>query len=221
MRAEPRLLLRHVEARGRKLFRRVRDRHYLYSGEQLGLPVGVAMTALALGCRAMLAVVMFAAVAGKLRRRDFALFVDALRGFGVPAALARVPPRARAGAVVALEAAAAVLLVVAPAAGLVLSLGLIAMFTVVLRSAVRNGREVACRCFGASTAPVGVAHLVRNGLLLAVIGAGVAATALAAGAEVAPPERLAAIALGVLAGAAVTRWDDLVYLVAPQPAGRR
>lgn len=179
------------------------------------------MTALALGCRAMLAVVMFAAVAGKLRRRDFALFVDALRGFGVPAALARVPPRARAGAVVALEAAAAVLLVVAPAAGLVLSLGLIAMFTVVLRSAVRNGREVACRCFGASTAPVGVAHLVRNGLLLAVIGAGVAATALAAGAEVAPPERLAAIALGMLAGAAVTRWDDLVYLVAPQPAGRR
>src|SRR5437763_868628 len=111
------------------------------------------MTALALGCRAMLAVVMSAAAAGKLRRRDFALFVDALRGFGVPA-LAGVSPPGLAGAIVALEAAAAVLLLVAPGAGLALALGLIAVFTAVLRSVVRNGREVACRCFGASTAPI-------------------------------------------------------------------
>jgi hypothetical protein len=179
------------------------------------------MTALALGCRTLLAVVMSAAAASKLRRRDFASFVDALRGFGVPSGLARVPPRGLAGAVVALEAAAAVLLLVAPAAGLALALGLIAVFTAVLRNVIHNGREVACRCFGASTAPIGVAHLVRNGVLLAVICAGLAATALAAGAEVAPPERLAAIALGVLAGAAVTRWDDLAYLVAPHAAGRR
>jgi hypothetical protein len=98
---------------------------------------------------------------------------------------------------------------------------LIAVFTAVLRSVVRDGRAVTCRCFGASTAPIGVAHLVRNGVLLAVIGAGMIATALAAGTEAAAPERLAAIALGVLAGAAITRWDDLAYLVAPQPAGRR
>ena len=179
------------------------------------------MTALALGCRAMLAVVMGAAAASKLRRRDFVSFVEALRGFGVPEALAHVTRAQLAGAIVALEAAAAVLLLVAPVAGLALALGLVAAFTVALRSVVRSGRRVACRCFGASTAPVGVAHLVRNAVLLAVIGTGVAATALAAGAVVAPPAQLAAIALGVLAGAAVTRWDDLAYLVAPHAAGRR
>jgi hypothetical protein len=179
------------------------------------------MTALALGCRTLLAVVLCTAAASKLRSRDFASFVDALRGFGVPAVLRRVPTRGLAGAVVALEVAAAVLLLVAPAAGLALALGLIAVFTAVLRSVIRNGRAVTCRCFGASSAPIGVAHLVRNGVLLAVIGAGMIATALAAGAEAAAPERLAAIALGVLAGAAITRWDDLAYLVAPHPAGRR
>jgi len=47
---------------------------------------------------------------------------------------------------------------------------LIAGFTVALRRVVRSEQQVACRCFGASTAPVGVAHLVRNGALLAVIG---------------------------------------------------
>ena len=179
------------------------------------------MTALALGCRAMLAVVMGAAAASKLRRRGFASFVEALLGFGVPAALARGSPAGLARAIVALEAAAAVLLLIAPAAGLALALALVAAFTVALYRVVRSGREVACRCFGASMAPVGVAHLVRNAVLLAVIGAGVAATVLAAGAAVAPPARLAAIALGALAGAAVTRWDDLAYLVGPHVAGRR
>jgi len=175
------------------------------------------MSALELGCRTMLCVVLGAAAAGKLRRPDFAAFTDALRGFGVPAALARPP---LAALIVALEAAGAALLLAVPAVGYAVALGLVAAFTLALRGVVRSGRPVACRCFGASTAPVGVVHLVRNAVILAVIGLGIAA-ALAGGAAVALPARVAAIASGALAGAAIARWDDLAYLVRPHPAGRR
>jgi len=76
------------------------------------------MTHFELGCRALLAVVLAAAATGKLRRRDFEAFIAALRGFGVPARLARAP---LAALVVALEVTAAVLLVAAPSAGYALA----------------------------------------------------------------------------------------------------
>jgi uncharacterized membrane protein YphA (DoxX/SURF4 family) len=176
------------------------------------------MTHLELACRALLAVVLAAAATGKLRRRDFETFTAALRGFGVPAALARAP---LAVLVVALEVMAAVLLVAAPVLGYALALGLIAAFTVALRRVVRSGQQVACRCFGASTAPVGVAHLVRNVALIVVIGLGIVAEALADGEPRALSVRLLAIACGALAGAAITRWDDLAYVVRPALAERR
>src|SRR6185503_1951209 len=122
-----------------------------------------------------------------------------LRAFGLPAALARPSV---AALLVAVEAAAAVLLVVAPAVGYALALALIAAFTAVLRRVVHSGQRVACWCFGASTTPVGVSHLVRNASLLAVAGLGLAAGALADGEAGALPVRLVALACGVLAGAA-------------------
>lgn len=176
------------------------------------------MAHLELACRALLAVVLAAAATGKLRRRDFEAFVAALGGFGVPAALARAP---LAVVVVALEAVAAVLLVAAPAAGYALALGLIAVFTAALRRVMRSGLRVACRCFGASTAPVDVAHLVRNVALIAVIGLGIFAGALADGEPRALSVRVLAIACGALAGVAITRWDDLAYVVRPAFAVRR
>ena len=176
------------------------------------------MTALELGCRALIAVVLGAAAAGKLRRRDFEAFTGALRGFGVPAALARAP---LAAAIVFLEATAAGALALAPAVGYALALVLITAFTIGLAGVVRSGRQVACNCFGASTAPIGAAHLARNLAILAVIGAGIAARALGPGAALAPGEQLTAIACGALAGAAIARWDDLAYLVRPPPLARR
>lgn len=176
------------------------------------------MIDLELGCRALLAVVLGAAVIGKLRRRAFESFTVSLRAFGLPAALARPSV---AALLVAVEAAAAVLLVVAPAVGYALALALIAAFTAVLRRVVHSGQRVACWCFGASTTPVGVSHLVRNASLLAVAGLGIAAGALADGEAAALPVRLVALACGVLAGAAIARWDDLAYVVRPAHAGRR
>lgn len=176
------------------------------------------MIDLELGCRALLAVVLGAAAIGKLRRRAFESFTLSLSAFGLPAAFARPSV---AGLVVAFEAAAAVLLVVAPAAGYALALALIAAFTAVLHRVVHSGRRVACWCFGASTTPVGVSHLVRNAALLVVAGLGIAAGALADGEAAALPVRLVALACGVLAGAAIARWDDLAYVVRPALAGRR
>jgi uncharacterized membrane protein YphA (DoxX/SURF4 family) len=218
MHPRSRLLLPRAVRRGIQLLWRLRLGVELHAIEQLALPVGDAMTHFELGCRALLAVVLAAAATGKLRRRDFEAFTVALRGFGVPARLARAP---LAALVVVLEVTAAVLLVAAPSAGYALALGLIAAFTVALRRVVRSGQQVACRCFGASTAPVGVAHLVRNGALLAVIGLGIVAEALADGEPSALAVRLVAIACGALAGAGITRWDDLAYVVRPALAERR
>jgi hypothetical protein len=176
------------------------------------------MIDLELGCRALLVVVLGAAVAGKLRRQAFESFTVSLRAFGVPAAVAGAPV---AALVVALEGVAAVLLIVAPAAGYALALALIAAFTAVLHRVVHSGRRVACWCFGASTTPVGVSHLVRNASLLVAAGLGIAAGALADGEAVALPIRLVALACGALAGAAIARWDDLAYVVGPVLAGRR
>jgi hypothetical protein len=172
-----------------------------------------------LGCRAMLVAVLGVAAAGKLRSGALHGLVAALRGFGVPAGLARMP---LAVLIVGLEATAAALLVVAPAAGYLLALGVIAAFTVGLYQVVRSGRQVACRCFGASTTPVGATHLVRNAVILVVICLGLAAAAVAQGAASPLPVRLVAVACGALGGAAIVRWDDLAYLVRPARAvGRR
>jgi hypothetical protein len=221
MHPRARLLLRRAVSRGAELLRRLRLGAQLHVVEQLALPVGAAMSAVELGCRAMLVVVLGAAAAGKLRRPDFEAFTGALRGFGVPAALARPP---LAALIVALEAAGAALLLAVPVIGYALALGLVAAFTLALRGVVRSGRQVACRCFGASTAPAGIAHLVRNAVILAVIGLGLGlglAAALADGAAIALPARVAAIAFGALGGAAIARWDDLAYLVRPHLAERR
>ncbi|HEY6174542.1 MAG TPA: MauE/DoxX family redox-associated membrane protein [Kofleriaceae bacterium] len=174
------------------------------------------MAYLELACRAMLVVVLGAAAAGKLRRRDFEGFLVALRAFGLPAGLAGRPA---ASLIVALEVTAAVLLVAAPLAGYALAFALIAAFTAALRRVVHSGQRVVCRCFGASTTPVGVSHLVRNAMFLVVIGLGIAA-ALASGASIAPSTRLVVIACGALAGAGAARWDDLAYLVRPALARR-
>lgn len=56
-------------------------------------------------------------------------------------------------------------------------------FTVAIVVALRRGRRVPCRCFGASAVPVGPGHLARNAVLLAAATAGaVQAGAVQAGA---------------------------------------
>ncbi len=95
------------------------------------------------------------------------------------------------------ELALAAALVVAPAVGAPLALGLLAAFTAVLARALRAGVAVGCGCFGtARRGPVSGRDLVRNAVLgvLALVVAVDHGTAVAA---------LALAVAGALGGAAV------------------
>ncbi|WP_338026010.1 MauE/DoxX family redox-associated membrane protein [Corallococcus macrosporus] len=173
------------------------------------------LNAVNLGCRLMLATVFALAALGKARgRRPFDEFIQTLENLGFPRALAGAP---LAATLVLTEAASALLLGVGVAAGYALALALLVGFTLGIAWVMRRGEKVACRCFGASNAPVGAAHLVRNGLLLAVTVAGAVSHPSASG-GLAMGMGVIAGTVGVLAGLFVTRWDDLVFLLrGPQP----
>lgn len=130
------------------------------------------MELLSAACNVWLLLVFGAAAVGKVRTSaSFAAFADAV------VVLGRVPVR-RAGAVakaiVALEAATALLLLIPPlrSTGLLLATVLLAAFTTVVARALRLRAPVSCRCFGGSAGPVGPPQLTRNALLLlGVLGA--------------------------------------------------
>ncbi len=162
------------------------------------------------GSRAALIFVFGLALLGKAKdRAAFDAFAQTLPSFGLPAGL---PSRPAAAAVLLLEGAAVLLLVLAPLAGALASLASLALFTGGLAWAVRRGRPVSCRCFGASVSPVGPSQLWRNGSLLALTLV-LLGHLLAPGAPAPLPQRLLALAVGGTAGLLVSRWDDLAYLV--------
>lgn len=126
-----------------------------------------------IGSVVLLAVVFARSSAGKMRPEAFTAFADTVEQLGpVPRRLVRPA----AGALVAAEAATAVLLLVVPVVGLVLATGLLAVFCVVIGTAMHRRLTVACRCFGSGDAPLGRWHLARNGLLVAVAVSGLVAT---------------------------------------------
>ncbi|MEU6407360.1 MauE/DoxX family redox-associated membrane protein [Microbispora sp. NPDC046933] len=148
-------------------------------------------------CRLLTGIVFLMSAVSKLRgRAAYEEFTVATR------ALARLPARPVAALVVAAEVAVAPLLAWGPTvlAGFCIALGLLVAFTVAIVVALRRGRRVPCRCFGASAVPVGPGHLARNAVLVVAAGAG----AVQAGTGAVPaglgPAGLAAVALA--AGAA-------------------
>jgi hypothetical protein len=158
----------------------------------------------------MLAIVFALAAVGKARgRQPFADFIQTLENFGLPRPLAGAP---LAAALILAEAASALLLLLNVGAGYVMALLLLVGFTLGIAWVIRQGQKVACRCFGASNAPVSPAHLVRNGLLLAVTLLGAVSHQNASG-ELAVGMGVIAGTVGALAGIFVTRWDDLVFLI--------
>lgn len=68
---------------------------------------------------------------------------------------------------VTVEVAIVVLLAVPVTARVGAALAALALlgFTAVIVAALRRGSLAACRCFGASTVPLGRRHVLRNGLL--------------------------------------------------------
>lgn len=118
---------------------------------------------------------------------------------------------------VAAEAAAVVLLATparwSGAAGFVLAAGLLAVFGWAVVRSVRAGNTAPCRCFGASSTPLGMRHVVRNGVLVLVALVGLAG-ALAAG-RVDLGAAFVAAGAGLVAGVLVAAYDDIAELLGP------
>ncbi|MFB7026185.1 MULTISPECIES: MauE/DoxX family redox-associated membrane protein [unclassified Streptomyces] len=172
------------------------------------------MDHLLFGARCALTLTLLTSAVGKLRAPGDLGRTVADLGF--------VPQRltgATAVAVIAAEVAAALLIWLPGATGAAAFLGagaLLVAFTAVLVVLIRREDDVSCACFGASRTPVGPAHLVRNGVLLAVCGLGVVALARGADAVV-PPEPPAAFAAGAIAvvvGVLLIATDTLAGLFA-------
>lgn len=167
------------------------------------------------GCRLLIAVVFAGALAGKVTSRaSFAAFVASLRDMRV------VPPRrtgAAAQASVATEALITGLMLVpvrlAGAVGFLLSAGLLVVFTAAIAQSLRQGNRAPCRCFGASSTPLGLRHIVRNAALVAVSLLGLSVAL--AGGPVDLAAGLVAGVAGLFLGVVVMRLDDILSLVRP------
>jgi Methylamine utilisation protein MauE len=157
------------------------------------------------GCAGLIALVFLTSAVSKLRD---------LRGFeaSLPA-LAPVPSgllRPLAVAVVAAEGAVPVLSVIPPAIsyGFGLAGVLLVAFTVAITLALRRGRRAPCRCFGASSTPIGPRHVVRNATLLAVTALGASAP----GGHPEPAGLAVAAAAGLVGAILIVAFDDIVDL---------
>ncbi|MET8281755.1 MauE/DoxX family redox-associated membrane protein [Micromonospora sp. NPDC005174] len=137
-----------------------------------------AVQYLAIGVRCLLVMVFLTAVVGKVAPRGgFGLFVASIRDMRLlPVGLAR--PTALL--VLAAECSVCVLLA-SPAAGVAsIGLGLATLLLIGLTAAVvlvnRRVDAVSCRCFGASSSPLGARHVFRNAFLTVLGAAGVIAS---------------------------------------------
>ncbi len=107
---------------------------------------------------ALLAIVFGWSAVAKLS--DRATVTRDFRAIGVPV------PAAAVVIVAAIELVVASALILRPAVGAIAALGLLAVFSVVLASIIRSGREITCGCFGAnSREPISVVELARNAAL--------------------------------------------------------
>jgi hypothetical protein len=167
----------------------------------------------ALWCRITVAGVFLASLATKVHGRvALAEFVSSVGSLRV---LPRRWPRPAAYGTAAAEAGT-LLLVAMPATvrlGFAAGAVLLSAFTVAIAASLRRGDRTPCRCFGASTTPMGLPHLVRNLALVAVCATGLVATTSAAD----PASHPVGIATALVSGATVVllaaRLDDLVALL--------
>ncbi|NUW31282.1 methylamine utilization protein MauE [Nonomuraea sp. SMC257] len=165
------------------------------------------------GCAWLIAVVF--AITAVSKARDLDGFARSLPDL-VP--VSRALRRPLAVLVAALEGLVALVVAVpllagvpdVAAFGLALAFVLLAAFTVAIAVALRRGRRAPCRCFGASAAPLGPRHLVRNGLLITATLLGLA---LPMGTPALAGVVVAGVA-GLIGAILVAAFDDLVDLFA-------
>jgi hypothetical protein len=89
---------------------------------------------------------------------------------------------------------------------------LLIAFTAGILHAIRGRQKVSCQCFGASSVPVGPAHLVRNGFLLLVAAAGLAGALAPSHAQPSPGVLITAVATGAIAAAVAVYTDEIADL---------
>lgn len=135
-----------------------------------------------LGVRMFVGGILIVAVLAKAR--DLGSFRSTVRAFRV---VPRGWERSLTSGLLVAESAAAAMLVVRPLAvfGLGLAVVLIMAFTAGMVRLLLRGESVACGCFGVSTTPIGMMHVVRNAVISATGVTGVFAGALSEGAPVA------------------------------------
>jgi hypothetical protein len=170
---------------------------------------------LAMGSRALLEAVFLISLVGKVAGRGaFSAFTSSVRGMRV------LPPGLAAPVatlVLAAESTVCVLLAVPvpPTAvvGFGVAAGLLVTFAVAIVLAVNRGVRAPCRCFGASTIPIGLRHAARN-IVLAVIAALGLLASLASGSAHVGGLAVAACA-GLALGGLVTAFDTVLELFQP------
>ncbi|MFE5325475.1 MauE/DoxX family redox-associated membrane protein [Embleya sp. NPDC056575] len=171
---------------------------------------------LELGIRSLIAVVFLASSVGKTAGRGaFGAFVASLRGLELLPAKACRPV---ALLVVVAEYAVWLLLLLGSttvaATGFLVAAGLLVMFATAIALTARRGIRPPCRCFGASSTPLGARHIVRNVVLAAVACLG-AVTVPATNTSSDPGALVVAILAGLLLGAVVALFDDILELFEP------
>ena len=162
-------------------------------------------------CRVLLLLVFMTSAVGKLRSHAaWDGFVRSLRDLRLaPDAAVRGVAAGAVGGEIGI-----VLLLAAPVTvpvGLALAGALLVAFTVAIVVTLRRGVRAPCRCFGSAALPLGRRHVVRNGLLLAVVV--LCALSLARASTPAHPAGLAVAAVaGLIGGALLVFFDELVEL---------
>jgi hypothetical protein len=169
------------------------------------------MAVLEIALRTVLGAVFAVAFVSKLRSRGaYAEFASSLGDIGwLDGPLRRV-----AAAAVPAAEGAVVLLLALPATvlpGFAAALALLAVFTAVTSAEAARGHRVRCRCFGAGSARIGPAQIVRNLLLAAAAAAGLAIEPASHG-NAGAGGLVLALGAALLAALALVRWDDLAYL---------
>ncbi|MEV7796273.1 MauE/DoxX family redox-associated membrane protein [Streptomyces sp. NPDC087512] len=170
------------------------------------------MQYLAVGVRCLIGVVFLISFLTKVVRRN--AVEDLVRSLRELRLLPTNGVRATALLITAAEGGIAVLLATPSSAVATLGLGaaalLLTVFAVGIGMTVRRGATAVCACFGTSTVPLGLRHIVRNSVLAGIAVAGIAASG-SASATAWGPAVVAALS-GLLTGVLFTRLDDLLAL---------
>ena len=177
------------------------------------------MVHLALALQWLVAIVFATAAASKLRRPAYQEFVNST-GRLLPARWKRA--RRLVAAVVLVAESLVTLLLLLPLNGVVpglcMAVVLNTAFAVSTGAALRRGERTPCRCFGASSTPLGRTHVARNLILVACAALALAGRLLLQPLPLRPAGVLCAAAAAVLLAALLVRLDDLVALFGPTTA---